>query len=351
MRLIYLTILFIFIFFCSLSAQNVLKGKVVNKNTGEGLEGVILFNLKNSTQTVSDSKGEFIFRALSVGDSIKLQNFGYKGNTFRYNSEKWLKIELEKGTLDIKEVVVNEHIYNLTNSKVFSQLDLNIQPLKSAQDLLRLVPGLLIAQHQGGGKAEQIFLRGFDADHGTDVNISVDGIPVNMVSHAHGQGYADLHFLIPETVSSYDFGKGPYYASKGDFCTAGYVSYSTLNFLEKNQIKLEGGQFNTARILGLINILGNKARKKGQSAYVSAEGLYSDGGPFKLPEHFKRINLFGKFITPIDSNNRLTFIFSSLFSKWRSAGEIPDRAVEEGYIPNRFGVLIVIREERLVESI
>ena len=84
-----------------------------------------------------------------------------------------------------------------------------MQPAKSAQDLLRLVPGLFIAQHQGGGKAEQIFLRGFDADHGTDVTITVDGMPVNMVSHAHGQGYADLHFLIPETVQGYDFGKGP----------------------------------------------------------------------------------------------------------------------------------------------
>ena len=78
-----------------------------------------------------------------------------------------------------------------------SKVDLAVNPVKSSQEILRSVPGLFIAQHAGGGKAEQMFLRGFDLDHGTDINISVDGMPVNMVSHAHGQGYADLHFLYP----------------------------------------------------------------------------------------------------------------------------------------------------------
>ena len=79
-----------------------------------------------------------------------------------------------------------------------SKVDLAVNPVKSSQEILRSVPGLFIAQHAGGGKAEQMFLRGFDLDHGTDINISVDGMPVNMVSHAHGQGYADLYFLSPD---------------------------------------------------------------------------------------------------------------------------------------------------------
>ena len=87
-----------------------------------------------------------------------------------------------------------------TQSASISDIDRSLRPVNTAQDLLRLVPGLFIAQHAGGGKAEQIFLRGFDCDHGTDFNISIDGMPVNMVSHAHGQGYADFHFVIPETV-------------------------------------------------------------------------------------------------------------------------------------------------------
>ena len=105
---------------------------------------------------------------------------------------------LQKKATDLKEVYIISHSAASIHS--FSKIDLNLRPAKSAQEILRIVPGLFIAQHQGGGKAEQIFLRGFDIDHGTDVNISVDGLPVNMVSHAHGQGYADLHFIIPETI-------------------------------------------------------------------------------------------------------------------------------------------------------
>src|SRR5690606_28896487 len=94
---------------------------------------------------------------------------------------------------------------------------------------------------------EQIFLRGFDIDHGTDINLSVDGMPVNMVSHAHGQGYSDLHFLIPETIEKISFGKGPYNAEYGDFATAGYVAFKTLDKLEKSSISVEYGQFDALR--------------------------------------------------------------------------------------------------------
>jgi hypothetical protein len=219
-----------------------------------------------------------------------------------------------------------------------SKVDLNLLPVRSAQDLLRLVPGLFIAQHQGGGKAEQIFLRGFDADHGTDVNISVDGMPVNLVSHAHGQGYADMHFIIPETVAGYEFGKGDYYVDKGDFTTAGYVAYNTLNTLDRNMVKVEGGEFNHARIVALINLLGRAARDKGQSAYVAGEGLYFDG-PFHYGMHFNRGNLFGKFITPVGTLGKLTVEASTFSSGWRSSGELPERAITEGYVQDRFGVL------------
>lgn len=97
-----------------------------------------------------------------------------------------------------------------------------------------------IAQHAGGGKAEQIFLRGFDADHGTDVNIGVDGIPVNMTSHGHGQGYADLHFVIPETIEAIMVDKGPYYAQYGNFATAGSVQFTTRDRLTNNSVQIEG---------------------------------------------------------------------------------------------------------------
>ena len=240
---------------------------------------------------------------------------------------------------DLKEVTVtNSGAAGTGAFHTLSKIDLNLLPVRSAQDLLRLVPGLFVAQHQGGGKAEQIFLRGFDADHGTDVNISFDGIPVNMVSHAHGQGYADMHFIIPETIAGYEFGKGNYYSDKGDFTTAGYVAYNTFNVLDHSTVKLEGGEFNHARIVAMIDLLSRRARDKGQSAYLAGEGLYFDG-PFYYGMHFNRGNLFGKFITPLGKASKLTMEASTFSSGWRSSGELPGRAIAEGYVKDRFGVI------------
>src|SRR2546430_438292 len=92
--------------------------------------------------------------------------------------------------------------------------DFQLRPIGSVQDILRVTPGLVMVQHSGGGKANQYFLRGFDADHGTDVALSIDGIPINMVSHAHGQGFSDTNFVIPETIERVDMSKGPYFANQ-----------------------------------------------------------------------------------------------------------------------------------------
>ena len=292
---------------------------------------------QSGNMDVTDKNGNFVLNNVKE-DSLFVTVIGYKSRHVKAEAGKGLVIELERGAITLKDVT----IVNSATLKTYSALtalDLNMQPVKSAQDLLRLVPGLFIAQHQGGGKAEQIFLRGFDADHGTDVNVSVDGIPVNMVSHAHGQGYADMHFVIPETVSGYDFGKGPYYTDKGDFTTAGYVAYNTKTILSQDMVKIEVGQFNTFRLMAMINLLSEKQKRKGTSAYIAGERLYSDGGPFTLPEHFTRYNLFGKFNTKVGDKSKLTLEASTLASGWRASGEIPDRAVQEGYMANRFGAI------------
>jgi len=313
------------------------KGKVVDILTREPIESAVVTDINTGTKAVTGKNGGFILRNVK-GDSLLVSFIGYRSKIVVIDFGKPMTIALEKGIITLKDVtIINNE--TLKTYGTLTNLDLNMQPAKSAQDLLRLVPGLFIAQHQGGGKAEQIFLRGFDADHGTDVNLSVDGIPVNMVSQAHGQGYADLHFLIPETVANYDFGKGPYYTDKGDFNTAGYVAYNTKCVLDHDVIKIEAGQFQTLRVLAMINLLGEKAKENGTSAYVAADGLYSNGGPFLVPEHFTRFNLFGKFITKLNNDNKLTAIVSTFKSDWRASGETPDRAVAKGYIPNRFGTL------------
>ncbi|HEY4108156.1 TonB-dependent receptor [Puia sp.] len=334
-----LTIFLLFATGLLCKAQHSIVGTVVDKTTREPLELAVIRDRATGRTVLTDHRGQFQL-ARQQHDSLLLDVsfIGYRTRQLRLaGGGGGTLIELEKSALDMTAVTVTGKT-GIQSAPTLSRIDLNLAPARSAQDLLRLVPGLFIAQHQGGGKAEQIFLRGFDADHGTDVNISVDGIPVNLPSHAHGQGYADLHFLIPETVAGYEFGKGPYYAGYGDFTTAGYVSYHTINVPDHSLVKMEGGNFNTARIVALVDLLDQKARDRGRSAWLAGEALYSDG-PFDYPEHFNRFNLMGKFITPLDKNNRLTFSLSTFSSGWRAAGELPGRAVAEGYIPDRFGVI------------
>jgi hypothetical protein len=323
------------------SAQTIIQGRVIDRMTREPLEMAFVTDLKSQHNVLTDQGGHFSLRGISLPAVLEVSIIGFTSQQISVGSVNpvLVTIGLDKGVLNLKEVTVtNSEATGIGAFHTLSKLDLNLLPVRSAQDLLRLVPGLFIAQHQGGGKAEQIFLRGFDADHGTDVNISFDGMPVNMVSHAHGQGYADMHFIIPETVSGYEFGKGDYYTDKGDFTTAGYVAYNSFNVLDHNMIKVEGGEFNHARIVAMISLLSDRAREKGQSAYLAGEGLYFDG-PFHYGMHFSRGNLFGKFITPLSEASKLTLEASTFSSGWRSSGELPNRAIAEGYVKDRFGVI------------
>ncbi len=215
--------------------------------------------------------------------------------------------------------------------KTISDLDIHLRPISNSQEVLRMVPGLFIGQHAGGGKAEQIFLRGFDLDHGTDINIIVDGLPVNMVSHAHGQGYADLHFVIPELIDKVNFNKGPYFADKGNFTTAGFVEFKTKDYLESNFLKVEGGQFNTFRAITGINLLKPKGVRRTQSLYVAGEASYTKGY-FESPQDFNRYNGTLKYHGSISGNSSLTTTITAFTSKWNASGQIPDRAVANGMV-------------------
>lgn len=321
----------------TVSGQALFHFTVIDAQSREPLEGATVIS-STGKSCITDKLGSFSMSVPADSAILTVSCTGYKCNCImlKGGSIKGGVIGLEKGQVSLKEISIQNHSFSHKFNPL-SELDLNRNPAKSAQDLLRLVPGLFIAQHQGGGKAEQIFLRGFDADHGTDVNISVDGMPVNMVSHAHGQGYADLHFVIPETIAGYDFGKGPYYTDRGDLCTAGYVAYSTSSTLDKDVLKLEGGQYATARVLGMMNILQNAGANKGTDLYAAVDGLYSNGGPFITPEHFHRLNVFSKLTQHFSDRDCFTLEASYMATKWEASGEIPNRAVSEGYVPNRFG--------------
>lgn len=257
---------------------------------------------------------------------------GYKTVTTTLNRNSVNIISMSKDITNLKEITLVSSVNGSTFSNL-SKIDLNLNPVKSSQELLRMAPGLFVAQHAGGGKAEQIFLRGFDVDHGTDVSVNIDGLPVNMVSHAHGQGYADAHFVIAETVNNVDFGAGPYYANYGNFTTAGYINLSTFQNIEKSRIQVEAGRFNTFRTLLMLDLL--KKNKGKQSAYIAADFNYSDG-PTENKQAFKRFNLFGKYNLSITDRTQLTASASAFASDWNASGQIPQRAVDEGII-TRFG--------------
>jgi len=308
-------------------AQYIYRGTVVDNATHQPLEYACVH--AGSQLCCSDKEGYFQMSLPSDSVVLSVTYIGYTTKAISVKSSDGpVLIGMDHGQVDLNEIIITPSLRG-DAFHTLSTLDLRLRPVNSSQDLMRLVPGLFIAQHMGGGKAEQIFIRGFDADHGTDLNVSADGMPVNMVSHIHGQGYADLHFLIPETIKNFDYGKGPYYTGYGDLATAGYLSYTTKNALDKSMISLEGGQFNTFRLAAVVDLLNNKAKQNGENAYVAAEYNYTDG-PFKLPEHYKRFNLFAKYTKRLGDNNKLSLSASAFSTSWTPSGEIPERAVAGG---------------------
>lgn len=248
----------IFFSFSKAQAQSSISGFITDPGNQTKIEGATIQIIKSGKNTLSHKNGAYQLQLVSEGlKIIVVSHLGYNTFSLKINvkkdEQKTLIISLQNNTMNLAEVVISTSFDRKQENKI-DQLSVQMQSLKSAQDLLRAVPGLFIAQHAGGGKAEQIFIRGIDNDHGTDFNIQMDGIPVNMPSHAHGQGYADMHFMIPEIIGSTNFFKGPYEAKLGDFSVAGAALFSSKYRLEKNIVKLESGSFNTQRVLAMVQL-------------------------------------------------------------------------------------------------
>ena len=209
--------------------------------------------------------------------------------------------------------------------------DLELRPSNTPSDVLRLTPGLVIGQHHGGGKADQILFRGFDSDHGTDFAVFIDGIPVNMVSHAHGQGYADLHWLIPETIEKVEIYKGSYFAQLGDFATSGAMNIITKRRDKDSTITLSGGSYNTQRYVGIFSPPEGTILRP----YIAGEVFHNDG-PFKSENNYIRYNILAKLGLISTANSNLSFLGTFFKTAWDASGEIPARSVRGGEI-GRFG--------------
>jgi outer membrane receptor protein involved in Fe transport len=202
------------------------------------------------------------------------------------------------------------------------QPQLSLRPHHRAEDLTQEVPGLFTVQHAGGGKAQQYFMRGFDLDHGTDLAGFVDGVPINAVSHGHGQGYLDLHFLIPETIESIDATKGPYSPLVGDFATAGSMTFHVADHVDESIAKVEVGQDGIRRAV----VVDSPDLGPNWRALVAAEA-FDENGPFIHPEGYDRLSAVAKATRSFDDGSELTFEGMAYSGTWNMSGVLPARAV------------------------
>ncbi|WP_244670648.1 TonB-dependent receptor [Rhodoplanes elegans] len=205
-------------------------------------------------------------------------------------------------------------------------------PAARVGEMLEVVPGLVVTQHSGEGKANQYFLRGFNLDHGTDLAIWVDGMPVNMRTHGHGQGYADINFMIPELVQALNVRKGPYYADEGDFSSAGAVHIDYLRGVPKNYVEGTIGMFGYGRNVAVLST----RTDTGATLIAAGEGVVYDG-PWDVPDKVRKLNGVVRYVEgTADDGFSLTGM--AYRNRWTSTDQVAQRAIDQGLI-SRWGSL------------
>jgi len=227
---------------------------------------------------------------------------------------------------------INQLGVALTASEgIVGRKDFSTRPLQRVGELLEVVPGLIVTQHSGGGKANQYFLRGFNLDHGTDFATFVDGVPVNMRTHGHGQGYSDLNFIIPETVEFIQYSKGPYRADLGDFTTAGAARFKTYDKLDDARITATIGEYDYYRLSAVGSM-----KAGGGDLLLAGMGRY-ENGPYAIRQNLNQFSGFAKYTVPLASGI-LRARLTGYYVDFKSPEQIPKRAIDSGLI-SRYGAL------------
>ena len=245
---------------------------------------------------------------------------------------------LAGGVQTLETVDVTDSAENLVGSAdsstagTITPKQLENRPILRTGELLEGVPGLIISQHSGEGKANQYYLRGINLDHGTDFATTVDGMPVNMPTHAHGQGYSDLNFVIPELLSGIQYRKGPYYADEGDFSAVGAAHLDYVSDLKRTIAlwTLGSDSYQRAVIASSFGLL------KGKLLF-GLEGLH-DNGPWVNPDNFAKVNALVRYSQSLGPNGTLTVDAMAYYGKWNATNQTANRAVDEGLV-SRFGTL------------
>jgi hypothetical protein len=330
-----------------------LEGRVTDM-TGGVLPGTTVEALPPSGAiivAISDAAGRYEFDVLSPGRyrvSFRLPNFTtlVKPNVaVEAHARKELDVTLQL-TMSASVVVTGKATFtNLADVEdpsasllgvadaatqgAITAKQLDSRPLMRVGEVLETVPGLVISQHSGEGKANQYYLRGFNLDHGTDFATTVAGMPVNMPTHAHGQGYSDLSFLVPELVSGVQFRKGPYFAEDGDFSSAGSATINYVNALDRPLVRLSVGQEGWSRVVAAVSPPVRDAR------LLTAIEIAHDDGPWTRPDAFRKVNGVVRYSRG-DAVNGLALTGMAYEGRWHSTDQVPVRAIREGFI-SRFG--------------
>ncbi len=239
-------------------------------------------------------------------------------------------------TVELEDMVVNTEradslvgIASSASQGNVGQEQLKYRPVTRPSEILETVPGLISSQHSGEGKASQYYLRGFNLDHGTDFLTQVDGVPVNLGSHSHGQGWMDTNFLIPEMIKTINYQKGNYYAENGDFSSTGAANILYFSDLPEHTVKFTGGSFDYYR--GLV--MGSK--KLGDGNLVYAGETVHNGGPWTVSNDYMKFNGVLKY-SEEHGNHGWSLTGMAYKADWKSTDQIPLRAITNGTI-DRFG--------------
>jgi outer membrane receptor protein involved in Fe transport len=217
----------------------------------------------------------------------------------------------------------------MASETTISGEDLRARPAPRPGELLEAVPGLIVTQHSGEGKASQYFLRGYNLDHGTDLAIYVDDVPVNMRTHAHGQGYADLNWLIPETIGAMEVRKGPYFADEGDFSSVGSVHIGLIDRTTKGLAQMTAGSFGYRRLLGMDSV------QVGDGALLIAGEAGTYNGPWDNPDNVRKLNGLMRY-SQGTATDGVSVTAMAYANKWNSTDQVPQRAITSGAL-DRFG--------------
>lgn len=212
-----------------------------------------------------------------------------------------------------------------SSEKTISGEDVNARPFSRPAEALEVVPGLIVTQHSGDGKANQYFLRGVNLDHGTDLAISVDDMPVNMRTHGHGQGYADLNFLIPELIHSVDVRKGPYFADEGDFSSVGSAHINLIDSINRTMALTTIDSFGYRRGLAITST------KAGDGNLLIAGEVNGYNGPWDNPDKLSKLNAVVRY-SEGTRDNGFTLTGMAYSKKWNSTDQVPLRAITSGQI-------------------